>query len=423
MVVRLPLSGAGINIPGSAIDIAAAGKVVKDMAKSTDPAVRRTADIYMAMHEGGMLIGRRGASTFRTYKDLTGKPHQVLKVGSALRHLPAVKQLGDLGLSIPKGMFAINRVLEGSIQKIALGKSIRSDVQEFIGSWLKTLKLSQEAVKEVQKGMVNTATQHRFMEEQYKLLGQYAGFNPVMRKATQTLTPFIPWTLNALRFVYWTMPTEHTATLAALARASTSAQAEWQAEHAALPPGSLRYSVPSGELGALSGGAGGWTDISKYTPYGATVPVAEGDPTGIISNIAPQFQGAGKALEGRDPFGRNLEVARTANNPKGIPTQAQRWGAAGNSLVGSLVFPWSLAQRIREGGGTPYANSNPFSPQTKPETKHQSGLNRTLNPLRPIYVKKKAKTGLFGERGSGIGGKPGSGTGAGSGIGSKGSGL
>jgi hypothetical protein len=41
---------------------------------------------------------------------------------------------------------------------------------------------------------------------QHELLGKYEGFRPTTRALIQGPMPFLPWALNAARFVYWTMP-------------------------------------------------------------------------------------------------------------------------------------------------------------------------------------------------------------------------
>lgn len=54
------------------------------------------------------------------------------------------------------------------------------------------------------------------------------------------------------------------------------------------------------------------------------------------------------------------------------------------ALLGPLP---SLTRRLREGGGTPFADSTLWSPKTKPGSDHgMSAARRTLDPFRPTYV-------------------------------------
>ncbi len=383
-VVRLPFSGAGINIPGSAVDFHAAGAALKALEDSGDARMVRAAHEIQGMQMGGLLIGRRGASIRRTYEDFPGGLGRKIYALSVVRHLPVTKQLGDLILTIPHLFFAFNRkIVESPAQKIAFGKQFREDYQQFTGSWMKTLKVGGKALDEVSKGLVNTATQHRFMEEQFRLLGQYDGFNPTMRRLVQTAFPFLPWTLNSLRFVYWTLPAHHTVAFTALAKAAQHVQAEWEAEHKDVPPGTLKDAVKQR--------GGGLVDISKYTPFGATIPMAYGQYEGLPSQFMPQLSGAQKALEGQDPFGRPLEAPKTKSNPKGKPTSGQKLAAAGEQTAESLIPLLSIVRRLQEGGGTSYGTSTIFHPQAKPGTSHQGAFNRVLNPFRPTYLKAPKK--------------------------------
>lgn len=383
--VRLPLSGSGINLPGAALDIAAGRKALRAMERSGDPAQVRAAKEIRGQQFGGLFIGRRGASVRRTWQDFSGVEGRALYGAHVARNLPAVKQLGDLALSLPHAFFHINRVIESTAQQMAFGKSVRRDIQQFTGKWSQTVLLGQKAIADVGKGLVDTPAQHRFMEAQQELLGQYDSFNPRLRKLVQTVAPFLPWTLASMRFVFWTLPAHHTVAFNGLLKAGQSVQADWEREHADVPPGTLKD--------ALLRPDGGLVDLGRYTPYGITSPLVQGDLSQLSNPLLPQLSGTIKAAEGQDPFGRALQVPKGTGNPKGEATGGQRAGIAAYSTLESLVPLLATARRLREGGGTPYANSTLWSPKVKPGTSHISALNRTLNPFRPTYLKKPKATG------------------------------
>lgn len=409
-VVRLPLSGAGVNIPGSAIDFAAQSKALRTMEHSGDPTTVRAAQEIRAMQRGGMFIGRRGASVHRTWQGFGGKDAEALYAAHVVRNLPVVKQMGDMILTIPQTFFHLNRVIESTAQGIALGKAVRNDVQAITGSWAESIKLGKKAMDEVSKGMVDTATQHRFMEKQYEMLGQYSGFSPGVRRLVQSALPFIPWTLNSLRFSYWTLPAHHTAAFATLARMANTVQAEWEAEHKNLPPGELKY--------AIKGKDGGLTNVGRYTPFAAPVAVKEGDYQTFTNAAFPEFAGPAEAFRGRDPFGRELKVPKSKSNPKGKATTGQKAEIAVNNFLESVIPGLATSRRLQEGGGTGYSNSTALSPKVKPNTKHGGALSRTFNPFQPTYLKKtKATKGPKPKAvkvGAGIG--KGIGTGVGTGL-------
>lgn len=383
--VRLPLSGAGINLPGALMDVRAGSKLLKGMERSGDPAQVRAAKEIRAQQEGALFIGRRGASVRRTHEDFGGDLGRALYGAHIVRNLPVVKQLGDLTLALPKAFFHINRVIETAAQRQALGISVRRDVQQLTGKWSQTVLLGQKALDEVGKGLVNTATQHRFMEAQHELLGQYDSFNPAMRKLVQTVAPFLPWTLASMRFVFWTVPAHHTVAFTALMKAAQSVQIDWEQEHSDVPPGTLKDAIVRKD--------GGLVDLERYTPYGATSPAVQGDLSSLPDTVLPQVSGAIKALQGQDPFGRELQVPKTPGDPEGKATGAQKAEVAANSLIEALVPLVSQARRLREGGGTAYGNSTLISPKVKPGSSHMSALERTFSPIRPTYLKKPASGG------------------------------
>lgn len=383
--VRLPLSGAGVNLPGALMDVRAGSKALKAMEASGDEAQVAAAKEIRAQQFGGLFVGRRGASVRRTYQDFSGNEQRALYGAHVVRNLPVVKQLGDMVLSLPHAFFHINRVIEGAAQRQAFGKSVRGDIQAFTGKWSQTVLLGQKALSDVGKGLVGTASQQRFMDAQHELLGQYEGFGPKMRRAIQTVAPFLPWTLASARFVFWTLPVHHTVAFDALVKSAQSVQSEWEAQHSDVPPGTLKDAVVRKD--------GGLVDLERYTPFGATSPVVQGDLSNVTNTLLPQLSGAIKAVEGQDPFGRELQVPKTPGDPEGKATGAQKAEIAVNQLAEALVPLLAQGRRLQEGGGTAYANSTIVSPQVKPNTSHgMSALERTLSPFRPTYLKQPAAT-------------------------------
>lgn len=385
-LLRLPLSGSGINLPGLAMDLKAGRAMYRTMAASSDPAVKQAGEQFRAMHGHGLFLGGKG-SVRQTYQDFNGRSRKVLKVGHDLRHLPAVKQLGDLALLMPKAFFEFNkRVIENPAQLAVFGKEVRRDIQAATGSWVKSVTLSKQALEDAANGLINTPAQHRFAEAEYERLGQYAGFNPTMRRLQQGLMPFLPWTLASLRFVFWTLPAHHTVAFEGLMKAGQAVQNQWEEDHADVPPGTLRAAIKAPD--------GGLVDLARYFPFGVTQPLSELGNKGVSANSAtegltntllPQLSGALGALGGKDPFGRELQVSGGQK-----PTGTQELGIAANQLFEGTVPGVAIARRLMEHGGTAYGNSSIFSPQTKPGTSHQGAVNRTLNPFRETYLKAPA---------------------------------
>jgi hypothetical protein len=143
--------------------------------------------------------------------------------------------------------------------------------------------------------------------------------------------------------------------------------------------------------------SGGWVDLARYTPYGLTAPIAGSDLEDfqpITDQLLPQFSGAIEAIHGRDPFNRQLQIDPTENEGNSEPSGWQRIGIAGYALMEALSGPYlQTVRRLREGGGTAYAGSTAWDPDTKPGTDHMSGFRRTFDPLRPTYLQPPAKPG------------------------------
>lgn len=380
-VIRLPLSGAGVNIPGLYFDIKAANKTLRAMERSGDPEQKAQARRIRAQQEGGQFLGKRGAIIVRNHLD--NPDSQIYASAHWIRNAPPVKQLGDLVVSFTDAYFRINHQIEVSTQKQAFGRSVRRDIQRFSGSWWKSIQLADDAVKDAGKGLTNSAAQHRYLDSMHELLGQYDSFDPRLRKTIQTVAPFLPWTLASMRFIFWTLPAHHTVAFTSLALANENVMREWEAAHDFISPAAKK-----GTLGdALVRRDQGLVDILRYTPMGATTPILRGNFENATDTLLPQISGALEALKGKDPFGQPLQVAKSLSNPEGEPRGLDK-GEAVLEQVLEAVFPFiAQARRLQEKGGTAYGNSTFFNPKVKPGTSHgRSAVSRTYNPFNPVYM-------------------------------------
>lgn len=387
-VVRLGVKGSGlVNVFGLGVDLMAARRALSTLDKGT-PEMQRAAQEIRAQQTGaGLFIGGRGANVHRTAEEVMPQAAQ-RAYGRMVSKLPVVGQMTEMTRSAAhwiaaplNAYFELNRrAIEAPAQRAAFGHQFREDVQAVTGSWVKSITLSKRAVEDAAQGLVNTPAQHRFMLAQHELLGKYAGFSPRTRAVVQSVAPFLPWALNAARFVYWTMPAHHSALTALLVATNQAVQKDWTQIHSDTPPGDLRDAIPNGK--------GGWIDLARYTPYGLTEPPARGDVSGLTGFFVPQAQGVQSAIQGRDPFGNDLRVAPTAANPQGKPSTGQKVGIAANEGLEAMVPYLAQGRRLLEHGETAYANSTILSPKTKPGTSHgMSGVRRTFDPFRPTYLR------------------------------------
>jgi hypothetical protein len=371
--VRLAAVGAGPN----------ALRIGRGLLKEMDSIDREQAIRVRAALTGGLLYGNRGLTVRRFAEHFEGTalatPAKALGVAG---HLPVVHQLGQLMKHYTDGVFHFNRLIESSAQYAALGKYAKREMQEMTGSWLKATRAQQAALHDVAHGLLDSKNVHdaaRYIDE---TLGQYSRFSPSMRRFIQSAAPFLPWYLNSVRWVLWTLPGKHPIKTAVMALAANNLQADYDASHKNLPPGSLRGDIVAGGKPYPS---------SRYTPFGAFGPVLGGGSeqlTALVDPLFPQFKGAFLAAFGLNFAGRAARIDPKSKGSQGEVPLAVKASMAVNSLLEAFVPVLGIARRVEEGGSTPYDNSTVLSPKTKPGTKVPGGAaNRILNPVRPTALK------------------------------------
>lgn len=317
---------------------------------------------------GGLNIGNRGLSNKR---------------GPSLANVPVVNELATTIRLATDAGFAFNRAFEREFQYAGLGKFARQQVQELTGSWFKAMRVQRQAINDVARGLRDTPAQVQAARYLDQLLGQYSRFSPQVRGIVQTYTPFLPWYVNSLRFVYWTLPVHHTLKTALLTRVENQFQQDYKDQH-------NDKLTQSGDLAtAVKAKDGGYLPLARYTPFGFAGPVAAGDLSPISSLFMPQIMGPILAGYGVDPFGQQIQIAKKYGGT-GTPLQGGDLATVAlNTLAESFIPGLSIARRIREGGQTALPTSTVLSPKTKgKESSHgQSALERIFLPWREIYLR------------------------------------
>lgn len=324
---------------------------------------------------GGLMYARKGLTVRR--EGAFGSR------ATAVAHAPVVAQVRGSVNGAIDGIFALNGALEHGIEAHALGKLARNQIHELTGSWTKSIRGQRAALRDVAKGLTHTAAQVDFARNLDVMLGKYSRFSPQLRNTIQTYAPFLPWYLNAVRFVAHTLPLHHPIAAAVLTQAERTFQSDWEAQHKDVPPGDLKTAIKAG---------GGFVDAGRYTPFGFLGPIAGGDLSGIGSPVLPQAQGIMNALQGNDPFGQPLKTADRRTGKQRSLTPGETGLAALNQILEETVPASSLARRLQEHGETADSLSSVFAPKTKPGSAHgRSALQRALDPFSPVYVKKQAE--------------------------------
>jgi hypothetical protein len=377
---------------GLGLDIAAASRAIRHLEGSKDPRTRRAAEEVRGQQLGGLGIGGRTLSVHRSADELATTGRVVAGLPVIGQGFDILRRLGHLLMVPGNAFFKANRVIENVAQRAALGRDVRRDMQALTGSWTKTITLQKKALEDAAKGLIETPAQRRFMRSQHETLGKYEGFSPTMRGLVQTVFPFLPWMLNAARFTLWTMPAHHTALTALLTRVNDVMSKDWQEIHSKVPPGSLKYAIPTKN--------GGWLDLARYTPYGLTAPIVGSEGKNwqaVTGQVVPVAQGSVNAFtEGEDPFGRKLKLDPTENPGQEEPGIGQRAGVALYGLAEALTPYLRQARVIRERGGTAYAGSTVVDPDVKPNTNWTGGVDRAFNPLHATHLGPKPSSSSSG---------------------------
>lgn len=255
--------------------------------------------------------------------------------------------------------------LEHEFRVMGLGKLARRQLQEFTGSYQAGLRLQGKNVELLAENLkTDPALVAKFGRQIDETFGKYNKLSPKVRAAVQSVVPFLPWYLNAARFVLWTLPAKHPVASALLASVRQTMNQD-VADGKQLPLNPFQVSA-----------------LARFTPFGifpeknnlgSAIETAS-DP------ILPQFTGAYNVLHGQNVFG-DSPLTSPSGDIKAFDTRTI--APAVESLLESLLPALAQARTIRQGGGTAYGTSTILRPQTKPETAGGAKkiLNRLFNPL------------------------------------------
>lgn len=260
----------------------------------------------------------------------------------------------------------LNGRLESGMQTAMLGRALRES--PLMSDH--TRKLGAEAIDQAARGLRDTNEQARFADAVRRMYGQYDAFSPDTRWAIATYTPFVAWTLNAIKFMTDVLPRDHPALLALIA-ASEEVTADWRKDHGMdlfikdRLPGFLQGSIP------LSEGRHQRAPF-RYTPFGAF-----GDlPTTLAGAVLPQASGVLSAFKGEDWKGKKLR-----NKDGSQYNDAQKAIAAAGSFIDSTVPIVGVAKRVAQRGPSAL---NPLRPVAPPKDKSAGSSGSTLKDLQGV---------------------------------------
>ena len=272
-------------------------KVAEEIGRH-DP--ERAGTFLARAQQGGLMAFSR--ATVRTgaeqFRDASPALAKTARAAGAFWRSPGPKQLAGLWESYTNVVFGgLNQAVELPPQLAMTGAYLRRR----FGLSHHEILTSAEAVRQAAEGMMNTPEQIAMAEAVRRAYGQYFAFSPTERKVISLYTPFAAWSLNAVKFLYSTLPADHPALTALIADAHLASE-DWRREHGldlfmgrGAVPGFLQGSIP------LARGAH-FRGFTRYTPFGFA-----GDPTDSVARLVlPQIGGLQAAFEGQDWTGKTL---------------------------------------------------------------------------------------------------------------------
>lgn len=263
------------------------------------------------------------------------KVEPVVRALTELRARPGVGTLMDAYRAYTHWVFeSVNSRLEIPFKEAMAGHHLRT----VLGKELEDT--SAQALADALRGEKGTNAQVRLADSVRRAYGQYEAFSPGERKFIVLYSPFMAWSVNAMRFLGQVLPKDHPALTGAIA-AMDSATQQWRKDNG-LEEGE-KGAVPAFLMGSIPLPGGGHLRVARYTPFGFF-----SDPSGSLAGmILPQYSGVFAGLQGQKWTGQPLK-----GPAGGEPTQQQKIGYAGLQFLESHVPFISVIQGIGSKGGS-----------------------------------------------------------------------
>jgi hypothetical protein len=334
----------------------------------------RAAEALRAMFESGSA-GRLASEARQQHYDDFMRVKAGADLTNAWRRLkarPSAKVAGRmLGAYMDFVFHDLNGSYEARIRKAMLGKELRDlrpgDRVPLLGDKAIVGDFDQ-AFADALAGRKGTDAQVHLVRRLDDAFGQYQGRSPLAQQFIESATPFIPWWLNAVKFVSYVMPRDHPILTTLMADAQQASE-QWR----------RKYGLQVGQEGGVDISQQGslpfkkgqdLRNITHYTPFGALQGIND-----MGSFFFPQAWDVIHAFEGEDWRGRSL-----TGNPfdkGGIGVQLP---AVLSALAQTVAPPIQPAARI---GGVTLPNETP-----PPEGEEGTAGSRALKFINPFPARK-----------------------------------
>ncbi len=216
---------------------------------------------------------------------------------------PPLKGIRVVVGALGKGTNAIlhyeRKLIERPPMKAGMGKHFAEEFQRMHGKRMKTIGAMRNVEKAFLQGRLDPKAIDHAAHQFRDYWGDWESSSPTFRKA-QSVSPFLRWYVNSLRFIYHTMPKDHPiqtgllATLESATREQRKAEGQEYTNTFDLPKGSL----PEYQQGSLPIGNKERYGFEYYSPPGAV----SGGLESAIGATLPWATGLYNTLQGVNPL-------------------------------------------------------------------------------------------------------------------------
>jgi hypothetical protein len=329
--VRLAVARAG---PGS---LALGRKTVKAL-REIDPKKAEELEARVGTGHIGSYELNNVHATAQMFKG-TKFGNLVARPVGAFFRTPGPKQVAKLWDGYTRVIFGANGFIEHQMRTALLGRYLKNQGYSPAKLGLEQgTKALAKASHDAARGLTNTNAQvsaARFIRRAY---GQYEAWSPQMRFTIAVFTPFVAWSLNAVKFVGSVLPKDHPVLTGLIASAERASE-EWRNQMGlgkfidGAAPGWMQASIPvDGKL----------VPIGRFTPFGFFADPLEAGGSAVL----PQINGIIMASKGLDWKGEPLGE----NEKAGEVPEGERAKEIARAMAGAFVPFFGLQERVRDKG-------------------------------------------------------------------------
>jgi hypothetical protein len=273
---------------------------------------------------------------FRTVaeKKVTGAP------------LRAVKEFAGAYGQLTTGILKYQRAIFEKPSEIAgLGKHMNDEAKAITGKSLPVIKKMQGVQAQIAKGVLDPKALDAAARALTEYWGNWSSTTPAMKNA-MSVSPFVNWYVNSLKFIYHTLPVHHpikTGLMVALEGATAEQRKAEGQGYEGIVPHPAAKSLAERQQGSVPVGNGFVANQEYYTPAGAV----SGGLEGALNALFPYASDPWAILHGTNPLtGKTLENSKY----EPITSAEQKVHLALLSMLESFVPPVRIGKELAEKG-------------------------------------------------------------------------